>query len=79
MATGSSGRHTKQRPVWVRGSFIEQYKDGRTGRNFSNSMENLTIVSRFINPLVAITALFFPRRLNRRLSGPSKAADSSAQ
>ena len=61
--------------------FLEVQKEERTGSDIpiSNSIQNLTIVSRFINPLVLLIAIFFPRRRNRRLSAPAIAVDSSAQ
>ena len=59
--------------------FLEVQKEDRTGSDIPifNSIQNLAIVSRFINPLVLLIAIFFPRRRNRRLSALAKAADSS--
>ena len=74
-----SSRHTGKRPNGCQGrvSSSKKGKD-RSEHRISNLNENLRIVSRFINPLVAITAKFFPRCPNTPVFVRSKAADNLA-
>ena len=74
-----SSRHTGKRPNGCQGRLLSSRKGkDKSEHRISNLSENLRIISRCINPSVAIIAKFFPRCPNTPVFVRSKAADNLA-